>query len=188
VRQIEEVNYSETYRRRGPQSCCKALVNSASMRLSCSFPSLTSARVFLSAATIPSACSGCLTRCLAASCVMQSKIASFCSLLFFVIHPFYRAFRLEFARVKASTLSVAPHEPTGDYWTSCFFCLESVLGSKHRTLTLRAAAQPKAIVFASDAKSGLRTLRRMLSLAHDWEMIDRKPLYPTCSALFPYTR
>ena len=82
----------------GDQSRSKALVNSTSMRFSSSFPSFTSARVLRSTASIASTCSGCLTRFLSASWVMQSKIAPFNSLfLTVVIYPILIGARRRFA-------------------------------------------------------------------------------------------
>lgn len=92
--------YSEAYRVAlwrvrgegfGLKIFCKVFVNSTSIRFSSSFPSLTSALVFFSAASIASERSGCLTRCLAASRVMHSKMASNSGWLLFtvVIYPFY---------------------------------------------------------------------------------------------------
>lgn len=58
------------------------------MKFSSSFPSFTRAWIFFAAASIASTCSGCLTRCLSASRVTESKIPSgFLS----VIYPFYRS-------------------------------------------------------------------------------------------------
>jgi len=82
----------------GAQSRSKALVNSTSIKFSSIFPSFTSVRVLRSTASIASTCSGCLTRCLSASWIMQSKIASF-TLLFLtvVIYPILIGARRRFA-------------------------------------------------------------------------------------------